>query len=153
MEQLQEIYCQYTENLQAARKATSPLAGMLGTGGGVKDHPCHTEFYKSVGHWAEAFLADNPCKADLEDAVRFILMAGAAHKKLATYWFVCAAQAHAKPMIVLLSPQACSTLALEFESLYPAGSRLPLQDEIYNLLCRGAGIVAKKKRLFSFLSK
>ncbi len=153
MEQLQDIYCQYTEDLQAAKKATSPLAGMLGTGGGIKDHPCHTEFHRRVGGWAEAFLAANPSGEDLENAARFILMAGAAHKKMATYWFVCAAQSHAKPMIPRLSPQACSALAQEFESLYPAASRLPLQDEIYSLLCRGAGIAPKKKGFFSFLSK
>ena len=153
MEQLQEIYCWYTETLQAAKKKTSPFAGILGTGGGLSNHPCHTEFYEKVGCWAQAFWENQPDAASLEEACRFLLMAGGAHKNMPTYWFVCAAQAHAKPMIPMLAPQVCAQLMEEYNTLYPAASRLPLSQEIYTLLCTGAGIAPKKKSIRAFFHK
>ena len=85
MEQLQEIYCHYTEALQAAKKASSPLAGIFGTGGGINQHPCHQEFYDQVGKWTERFLADDPDAEDVEEVARFILVAGGAHKNPVPY--------------------------------------------------------------------
>ena len=153
MEQLQEIYCHYTEALQAAKKAASPLAGIFGTGGGINQHPCHQEFYDQVGKWTERFLADDPDAEAVEEVARFILVAGVAHKNLPTYWFVCAAQAHAKPMLGMLSRECCEQLRQEYDSLYPASNRLPLTQEIYEALCEGAGVKPQKKGFFSFLKK
>ena len=153
MEQLQEIYCKYTETLQAAKKATSPLAGIFGTGGGISTHPCHQEFYDNVQRWTEEFLATQPDPDSVAEAVRFILVAGGAHKKLATYWFICAVQAHTKAMIPMLSQDVSEALRQEYDALYPESSRLPLGQEIYELLCRQAGFVPPKKGFFSFLRK
>lgn len=153
MEQLQEIYCRYTEEATAVKQAASPLAGILGTSGGPSDHPCHQAFYDRVGSWTAEFLAKAPDADSVAEATRFILTAGAAHKDQPTYWFVCAAQSHAKAMIALLSPQTCRELRQEYEDLYPRSSRLPLQQEIYGLLCAGAGETPRKNRFFDFLRK
>lgn len=153
MDQLQEIYCRYTEALQAAKKATSPLAGLFGTGGGVNTHPCHQEFYDNVQRWMAEFLASQPDADSVAEVARFILVTGGAHKKQPTYWFVCAVQAHAKPLIPMLSQDVSEALRQEYDTLYPEASRLPLGQEIYDLLCRQAGHIAQKKGFFSFLRK
>lgn len=151
MEKLQEIYCAYTETLSKVVKKTSPLAGILGTGGGVKAHPCHEEFYETVGQWVDTFLAQQPEEVTVMEAARFILIAGAAHKGQPTYGLCFAAQGHAKRLIPLLSKENCAVLCKEFDDLYPESVRLPVNNQIYDLLCTGAGVTPKKKGLFSFL--
>lgn len=153
MEQLQEIYCRYTEAAAAAKKAASPFAGILGTGGGPKDHPCHREFFEAVHHWSETFLATDPSEEDAAEAVRFILIAAAAHKNEPTFMHCLAAQGHARELIGRLSAEHCDTLRKEYEDLYPDNTRLPVNQQIYELLCQGAGCMPKKKGFFSFLRK
>ena len=151
MEKLQEIYCEYTETLGKVIKKTSPLAGIFGTGGGAKSHPCHEAFYENVGQWVETFLAQQPEEADVADAVHFMLIAAAAHKGEPTYSLCFAAQGHAKKLIGLLSKEDCAALQEEYDSLYPESVRLPVNQQVYDMLRAGSGIPPKKKGLFSFL--
>ena len=153
MEQLQEIYCRYTEAAAAAKKAAGPLAGIFGTGGGAKDHPCHREFFEAVFHWTEQFITTNPEEEAVAEAVRFILIAAAAHKNEPTYMHCLAAQGHTRALIGRLSQESCNALRKEYEDLYPDNARLPVNQQIYALLCGGAGCSPKKKGLFSFLKK
>jgi hypothetical protein len=153
MEQLQEIYCRYTEAAAAAKKEASPLAGLFGTGGGPKDHPCHREFFEAVYRWSEAFLANSPDEETIAQAVRMILIAAAAHKNEPTYMHCLAAQGHTRTLISRLSQESCNALRKEYEDLYPDNARLPVNQQIYALLCDGAGCSPKKKGLFSFLKK
>lgn len=153
MEQLQDIYCRYTEAAAAAKKAAGPLAGIFGMGGGAKDHPCHREFFEAVHSWVEAFLAADPEEEAALDAVRLILIAAAAHKNEPTYMHCLAAQGHTRELIGRLSPEHCDELRREYESLYPENARLPVNQQIYELLCHGAGCKPQKKGLFAFLHK
>ena len=151
MEQLQEIYCRYTEAAAAAKKAAGLLAGILGTGGGPKDHPCHREFFEAVHSWVENFLATDPEEDAVMEAVRFILIAAAAHKNEPTYMHCLAAQGHARDLIARLCTEHCNILREEYEDLYSDSTRLPVNQQIYELLCHGAGCKQKKKGFFSFL--
>lgn len=153
MEQLQEIYCRYTEAAAAAKKAAGPLAGIFGMGGGAKDHPCHREFFEAVHVWAQHFLSTNPEADAAFEAVRFILIAAAAHKNEPTYMHCLAAQGHARGLIGKLSAEQCDALRKEYEDLYPENARLPVNQQIYELLCQGAGCKPTKKGFFSFLHK
>lgn len=87
MQQLQKIYCHYTDELEQIQRDASPLAGIFGSSGGPKDHPCHAEFYRQVGQWVETFLASAPEEEAIVEAARYILAAGAVHKDLPSYWF------------------------------------------------------------------
>ena len=64
-----------------------------------------------------------------------------------------AAQGHTRALIGRLSQESCNTLRKEYEDLYPDNARLPVNKQIYALLCDGAGCSPKKKGLFSFLKK
>lgn len=151
MEHLQEIYCAYTEAVARAAKNASPIDGILGFRGGVKDDPCHREFYAQVEKWVDGFLARQPDGQEAAEAVRFILVAAAAHKGQHTYNLCLAAQGHAQKLIALLDQEACAALRQEYDSLYPESARLPVNTQIYEMLCAGAGIKATKKGLLSFL--
>ena len=153
MEQLQEIYCRYTEAAAAAKKAAGPLAGIFGMGGGAKDHPCHREFFEAVHSWVETFLAADPEEETVLDAVRLILIAAAAHKHEPTFMHCLAAQGHTRELIGRLSPAHCDELRQEYETLYPENTRLPVNQQIYELLCSGAGCKPKKKGILAFLHK
>ena len=82
-----------------------------------------------------------------------ILIAAAAHKNEPTYMHCLAAQGHTRQLIPLLTPEHCDALRKEYEDLYPDNARLPVNQQIYALLCDGAGCSPKKKGLFSFLKK
>ena len=151
MEQLQEIYCRYTEAAAAAKKEASPIAGIFGTRGGPKDHPCHREFFEAVHSWTEGFLATDPGEEATAEAVRFILIAAAAHKNEPTFMHCLAAQGHSRELIRRLSPKICNTLRQEYEDLYPDSVRMPVNQQIYELLCHTAGCRPKKKGFFAFL--
>lgn len=153
MQQLQEIYNHYIDELEKVQSAASPLAGIFGTGGGPKDHPCHEGFFDRVGQWVETFMSGEPEEEAIAEAARYILIAGAAHKDQPSYWFCSAAQAHVKALIPQLSQAHCEALRQEYDSLYPSVQRMPLNREIYALLCTHAGSIPPKKVFFHFLRK
>lgn len=64
-----------------------------------------------------------------------------------------AAQGHTRTLISRLSQESCNALRKEYEDLYPDNARLPVNQQIYTLLCDGAGCKPQKKGLFSFLKK
>lgn len=152
MEQLQKIYERYTEELEKVQSSASPIAGIFGTGGGPKDHPCHTQFFESVGGWVETFLAGKPEETSVAEAVRCVLLTGAAHRNRPTFWFCFAAQAHAKALIPLLSQTHCEQLRQEYIQAYPDASHMPLYRQICDLLGRHCGAVPQKRR-FGFWHK
>ena len=110
MEHLQEIYCAYTETVNRAAQKASPFAGILGFGDGVKNDPCHREFYDQVEKWVNAFLSHQPDAQEAAEATRFILIAAAAHKGQLTYSTCLAAQGHAQKLIPLLDQESCVAL-------------------------------------------
>ena len=149
MEQLQQIYQHYTEELDKVQTAASPIAGIFGTGGSPKDHPCHTQFFESVGRWVENFLSSEPNETDMEEATRYLLLVGTTHRNRPTYWFCFAAQTHAKALIPLLSQSHCEALRQDYEQAYSDADHMPLYWQICNLL-RTHARVAPKKRRFGF---
>lgn len=150
LQELTLLYEQYACALEQAKRDAPPLAGRLGLGGGPKDHPCHAAFYDGVRDWAEAFAASSADPQELEQALRLLLFAGARHRNDDTGAYCLAIQNHAKKLIALLPADACKALQQDFESWYPAGSRLPLQEQIDDLLRRRAGLCPKKKRFLFF---
>ena len=149
MEQLQKIYDRYIQELTAVKKAASPLADVFGSGG-TKNHPCHTIFYKDLGEWVEAFLSADPAEEAVFSAAAYILSAAAPQRKKPAYWYCFAAQGYLKQLIPLLSDEHCAILRQNFDELYSEQERLPLNQEIYDLLCRRGGHKSQKKRFFDF---
>ena len=134
LKQLQERYAQYTTQAQQVRKKASPLAGIFGIGGGPKDDPCHMAFYQDIQALTDAYLASGPSPESAAQVVDFLLRASKEHSSKDTYWFMTAAQGHAKKLIPLMTPEACHPLLDWYLTAFPNRLRTPLQEELVSLL-------------------
>ncbi len=146
--ELTQLYEQYAAALEQAKRDAPPLAGRLGLGGGPKNHPCHEAFYNGVRDWVETFTAAGPDPQTAEQALRLLLSAGARHRTEDTGAYCLAIQNHGKKLIDLLPAEACAALRQDYAAWYPAADRLPLQEQMDDLLRRRAGQRRKKKRFW-----
>jgi len=64
-----------------------------------------------------------------------------------------AAQGHAKALLTQLPAAHCDALRQEYDRLYPKADRLPINDEIYTLLCRRSGAAPQKNRWLRLFGK
>ena len=102
-------------------------------------HACHEQFYEDVAAWVAAFQAKDPTGEQAEAAVRWILESAAEHRDEDVYWYMYAAQGHAKNLIPRMTAEACAQLAAWYDEAYPALDRMPAQQEVYRLLKRRSG--------------
>lgn len=134
--ELKELYTKYEQTIEQTGKETSALSRMFNVGVTPRNHPANKEFYDGVARWVTEFLAEDHPYGQLLEATRHILET-AAHKppqKSDAHWYLMAAQAHAKPLIPLLTAEDRAALRDGFCVLYPKRHRMPLQDELLKLL-------------------
>lgn len=136
LNELSAIYTKYEQTMNEVCIKTSPLARAFGFGMTPRNHPCNTEFYEGVSAWVSSFLASDPCEQDIYAATRYILAAAAEGQNNDAYWYMYAAQNHAKELIPLLTPDHRKLLRSYYDDHYPKADLLPAQKEIYGLLCK-----------------
>ena len=135
MEQLQKLineYVQWTEENQMAGKKIAIYLGLQ-----VEQSPEHTAFYEAVGEWTKAFAVGQPGHEQMVAAVRLLLFSAGEHLGSKAEWYLVAIQNYAKDFLGELSTEEKAQLAKEYRKKYPAGRRLPLQNEIYKMLSDG----------------
>ena len=136
--QLEQIYTDYDRALQQAHKKSSILSWIIGQGsaGDPRNDPCNREFYDKVGTWIHGFVSSSPEETEAVSICRFLMEAAVRREKAPTCWYTLVAQGYIKEVIPLLSPESRHTLAKEFNHLYPRRRRLPLQEDVYQLLAQ-----------------
>lgn len=138
LQQLRARYERYAEEAGRAAAKASPAAGLLGMGNDPRKDPCHMGFYEDVEQWVKRFLAAGPDADAAWQAARWMLSAAAEHRDQAAYGFMYAAQGLCREILPLISREGCADLAEFYDAAYPCRDRLPVQKEIYKLLCKGA---------------
>lgn len=136
---LKERYRKYEEEANLVRKKSSPADGLFGFGNDPKNHPCHELFYDDVGKWTRAFLAQEPDPQQSLAAARFLITAPAECSSKESYWMMYAAQGWCRELVRRLDSEGCAALRDVFDELYPRRDRLPVQQELYKALKKGAG--------------
>lgn len=139
LKQLQMRYGRYVEEAAAVAEKAPAMAGFLGFGSDPRNDPCHVRFYEDVGQWVQDFCAAGSDADGAYRAVHWMLTAAAAHRDEPSYGFLYAAQGHCKELIGCLSREHCAELMKLYDALYPRRNRMPVQQEIYKLLRKGAG--------------
>ena len=139
LQQLQERYRQYDEEAALVRKKAGPADGLFGFGNDPKNHPCHELFYEDVGRWTKAFLETRPSPQDCCEAARFLIEAPKTRASRETYWMMYAAQGWCRELVCRLDAEGCAQLRTLFDELYPKRDRMPVQQELYRALKKGAG--------------
>lgn len=139
MQQLEERYQRYRDEADLVRKISSPADGLFGFGNDPKNHPCHEQFYDDVGAWMQTFLETRPGAAEAYAAARFILGAPVECAGKESYWMMYAAQGWCRKLVDCLDAPGCAALRDYFDDQYPKRDRMPVQQELYKALKRGAG--------------
>ena len=139
LQQLQERYRQYDEEANQVRKKASPADGLFGFGNDPKNHPCHEQFYEDIGKWTKAFLASEPNPEQSFEAARLLIAAPKERSSKESYWMMYAAQGWCRELVCRLDAGGCAKLRTLFDELYPKRDRMPVQQELYKALKKGAG--------------
>lgn len=139
LQQLKERYRQYDEEATQVRKKSSPADGLFGFGNDPKNHPCHEQFYEDIGKWTKAFLETQPDGKESFAAARFMIGAPVECSSRESYWMMYAAQGWCRELVNCLDPQGCAALRDAFDEMYPRRDRMPVQQELYKALKKGAG--------------
>ena len=135
MEQLQKLIDEYVKWTEENRMAGKKIAIYLGLQ--VEQSPKHTAFYEAVGEWAKEFADGQPEHEQTVAAVRTLLFSAGEHLGSEAEWYLIAIQNYAKDFLGELSTEEKARLAEGYRKKYPAGRRLPLQNEIYQILSGG----------------
>ena len=146
LEQLKERYLRYDEEATLVRKKASPADGLFGFGNDPKNHPCHELFYEDIGKWTKAFLETKPNAQDALAAARFLIEAPKTRASRESYWMMYAAQGWCRELVGLLDAAGCAELRTLFDELYPKRDRMPVQQELYKALKKGAGRMGNSGR-------
>ncbi|MBQ7800983.1 MAG: hypothetical protein IJ375_01520 [Oscillospiraceae bacterium] len=134
LERLKARYGQYEREAREAVRKARPTDGLFGMGADPRKHPCHDQFYEDVGSWVAEFLAAEPGTEEAAEAAEWILMAADIHRDEETFWYMYAAQGHARELIPLMPPERRAALRDRYDGAYPAMDRMPVQKTVYKLL-------------------
>ena len=138
LQQLKERYQQYDEEATAVRRNSSPADGLFGFGNDPKNHPCHELFYDDVGKWTKAFLSQKPDLQQSLETARFLITAPKTCGGKESYWMMYAAQGWCRELVCLLDGHGCAQLRALYDELYPKRDRMPVHQELYKALKKGA---------------
>ena len=131
--QLQTLYTDYIRQCRQVSMDAPYAAGILSTGKDPRNHPCHEAFYEAVGQMVTRFSRQTE---DPEPIIRYMLEIPYFYANEDACWYLFAAQSHAKLLIPLLNRDARASIASWFSRLVPKQHRLPVQEEILNLLMK-----------------
>ena len=146
LQQLRERYRRYDEEAAQVRKKAAPADGLFGFGNDPKNHPCHEQFYEDVGQWTKAFLETRPSPRDSLEAARFFVEAPKTCAGQESFWMMYAAMGWCRELVGLLDADGCAELRTLFDELYPKRDRMPVQQELYKALKKGAGRMGNSGR-------
>ncbi len=138
MQELKAIYDQYKQEYKTVRDNASRFDGFLGFGSSPKKDPCHNRFFQNVTQWVQEFLAGQPDQESVGEAVRWIFSTSAEHKGKPEYWYMYAVHGLCRDMVPLLSADQCKQLQELYDAHFPRRERMPVQEELYKLLRKGA---------------
>lgn len=135
LQKLQDCFYRYEKKVEKVRANSSPLAGLFGFGGGVKNDSCHEEYYEEVSACCAELAAACAPEEEVYTCVRYLLTGAAEHDgKEDVYGMLIAIHGCAKPLIPLLSREHKKQLLAFYQDAYPRITRLPVQDQVIKLL-------------------
>lgn len=139
VQKLKEIYSKYVQTVAKVYKDAKPMDGLFGWGDDPRKDPCHMRFYEDAEQWTRDFLASGPARAEVFEAVQFILETPDQYREQHCFWFMFAAQGLTKELIPMLEEGQCAQLRTFYDEAYPRRERMPVQKDVYKLLKKGAG--------------
>ena len=138
LQQLKDRYAKYLEEVARVYAGAKPMDGLFGWGDDPRKDPCHMRFYEDIEAGIQAFAAASRSPEELFEAVRFMITLPAEHKEEPGFWFLYAAHGLTRGLIPRLTAAQCAGLRDFYDDNYPKRDRMPVQQEVYKLLKKGA---------------
>lgn len=132
---LNQIYTDYSLELEACEKKQKVTDGLFGFGHSIKDDPCHEKFYDRIRETIEQIAEASPSSDDAENVIRYLFT----RKKEYPYppsaqLMLCAVEKHVLLLIPFLSKDGAKRLLNMYESMYKRWERLPVQTDVWKAL-------------------
>ena len=147
MDTLRRLFQDYIAYAGKLREETASVKSVLGLREQEIYDSGHKEFDHGVEAWVDAFSKTSPSQESLTEALNILLFSAVGYEGKAPFWYLCAVQRHAGKLISLLDDNGRAKMLEHFETHYPKGQRLPIQNDLYKLLAKGAG-----RKKWGFLS-
>lgn len=138
LQQLKDRYAQYLEEVARVYAGAKPMDGLFGWGDDPRKDPCHMRFYEDIEAGVLAFAAAGPSQEEVFQVVLFLLVQPAEHKEEPSFWFLYAAHGLTRGLIPRLTADQCTGLRDFYDANFPKRDRMPVQQEVYKLLKKGA---------------
>jgi len=145
LEELQHLYAAYEKKAANVHKNAPRYAGIFGFGNDPRNHACHEMFYEDVGAWVRDFLQEGPVHQEAARAVRWILEAAVLCQNPDICGYFYAAQRHTLNLVPCLDREESRELLEWYDRSYPEKERMPVQQEIFSLLRRQAGVNTEQR--------
>lgn len=135
LQKLKDCYIRYEQKVAKVQASSSPLAGLFGFGGGVKNDSCHEQYYEDVSACCSELAASGAPEEDVFSCVRYLLVSATEHDvQEVVYGMMIAIHGCTKNLIPLLSREHKKELLAFYLDAYPKHTRLPVQDQVIKLL-------------------
>jgi hypothetical protein len=153
LSRLSSLYDGYLETVTRLESERKFGEGMFGLKSGPKDNPCHDRFDQDLKSLLQELTPGETDPALLRDVLEYIYEAPIRNPyPKSAYWMMIAVQDQTKDLVAGLKPEDADILAASYAENYPRSQRLPVQIELYRLLCQAGTGTASEKR-FSFFGR
>ena len=143
LQELRQIYADYSAAVMTLELNRKPMAGLLGFGSGPGSDPCHDRFADAVEKALGRFALETPSSEEIRAVLRYMFDAsGGELVSRHAYWMLLAVHSFAQPLIGFLSPEDASVLEQEYVQAFPKHARLPAQQKLVSRLRQQAGSLA-----------
>ena len=135
IEILDQIYTNYSNELEACGKKQKFTDGLFGFGHSIKDDPCHEKFYNRIKETLDRVAEYAPTSEETEKVIMFLF----SRKNTYPYppsaqLMLCAAEKHIIPLIPFLSRNSAIHIFDQYDAMYRKWERLPVQTEVWKNL-------------------
>ena len=147
LDSLYEDYLNTVLRLERDRKLGD---GFFGLRPGPADDPCHDRFASDLQGLLEQLVSEGADSSLLRATMEKIFAAPLqSPNPKSSYWMLVAVQGLTRILIPGLCPEDADALAESYKTNYPRRERLPVQNDILNLLQRaGTGSTSSHRFLF-----
>lgn len=127
LEQVRELYEDYTAEFARLESNRRLGAGMFGLGGGPRDYPCHERFSRAL---EELLCRAASNEAQAEEILEYVYFAPLGRRKDAVYWMMTAVHGMTLELVGQTSPRGAGQLLARYQEAYPRREWLPVQKKV-----------------------
>lgn len=139
LENIRALYEAYIAKAEECERNRKPADGLLGFGKKAADDPCHDQFADDLEAALKQLAEQSPASITVCSVLEYIYKMPLTHQEPASVrWMLEAVQGLTKELIGSLNTADAAKLAEQYDADYPRRTRLPVQNQLYDILHKQA---------------